>query len=121
MRIWCVDFLSKEGAGANVLSRPGLKLASAVLLQSRIKRIGIRQAINAQVVTYKGTARRLDPLSAMHTYFLRGICNVLRLLSINLDIIVAAIIPLNLLRTTRLGRTRIIDPAAIRVRLVHMA
>src|SRR5581483_5009436 len=78
-------------------------LASAVIFEAGIYGIWLVEAIDAQVVAHKGAALALDMLGMMNAFVPGDIDNALRLLGIDLDVVVTAIIPLHLLHTTGFG------------------
>ncbi len=121
--IVCIERAGVEGQRANELDlhkRPVLivlvawPLALAIFLQACVKPAGFAQPIHAQFVTDKGPAFADQMCGAMPLSRDKRVC-------VDLNVIIAAILPGYLFRATGFSRPWIVDPVANLERLVDMA
>src|SRR6266699_3188713 len=95
-------------------------LATTVMLKMLIEGIWFVQAINTQFVTHERAALADKMCCTMITGLLFGINNAFRIACINLNKVIAAILPSRFFSSPCLGRARVIHPTIKFVRLMHM-
>ena len=96
-------------------------LALAVVFQASIERIWLSQSVDAQLVTHKWTAFADQVRGTVKACCFVRVDNALRVVCIDFDEIVAAILPRRFFCAAGLGRARVIHPAIIFIGLMNMA
>src|SRR5437899_12413750 len=94
-------------------------LALAVVFQASIERIWLSQSVDAQLVTHKWTAFADQVRGTVKARGSVRVDNALRVVCIDFDEIVAAILPRRFFCAAGLGRGRIIHQAIIPLGLTN--
>src|SRR5260370_37330429 len=95
-------------------------LTPAVILQACIEGVRLAQAIYAQLVAHEWAAFAHKMRGAVKTRLLMGVGNAFRIIGIDFNEIVAAILPCRLFRAPCLGRAGVVHPTIELVGLMYM-